>query len=103
MLVSLLMQELEIKSTSQPKVHATGDTLLFFRVQEREHMVSNGTVRVCDECGGTLGTLTRLECPLQSEDFGVGSVFIGASWQEEAGTRSRITEQQWNAVQRGIS
>lgn len=97
------MQELEIKSTSKPKVCVTGDPLLFVRVQEREHMVSNCTVRVCDECVGTLGALTRLECPLQSKDFEVGSVFIGASWQEEAGSRSRITEQQWNAVQRGIS
>lgn len=53
--------------------------------------------------GGRLGKLTLLECPLQSEDFRVGCVFMGGFWQEEAGTLSRITEQQWNAVQRGIS
>lgn len=52
MLVSLLMQEVGIKSTSQPKVYLTGDPLLFFKVQEREHMVSNGTGRVRDERGG---------------------------------------------------
>lgn len=55
------------------------------------------------ECGERLRKLTLLECPPQSEDFGVGCVFMGAFWQEEAGTRSRITEQQWNVVQRGIS
>lgn len=53
--------------------------------------------------GGRLGKLTLLECPLQSEDFRVGCVFMGGFWQEEAGTLSRITEQQRNAVQRGIS
>lgn len=43
------------------------------------------------ECVERLGKRTLLECPLQSEDFGVGCVFMGAFWQEEAGTRSRIT------------
>lgn len=52
---------------------------------------------------GRLRKLTRLECPLRCEDFRVECVFIGGPWQEEAGTWSRITEQQWNAVQRGIS
>lgn len=47
--------------------------------------------------------LTRLECPLQSEHLRGGCVFVGAFWQEEAGTLSRITQQQWNVVQRGIS
>lgn len=55
------------------------------------------------ECGGRLKKLTRLECPLQSEDFRGVCVFVGAFWQEEAGTLSRITQQQRNVVQRGIS
>lgn len=52
---------------------------------------------------GRLQKLTRLECPLRCEDSRVECVFIGGPWQEEAGTWSRITEQQWNVVQRGIS
>ena len=64
--------------------------------------VTTQCVCVCER-GGRLRKLTLLECPLQSEDFGVGCVFMGAFWQEEAETRSRITEQQWNAVQQGIS
>lgn len=59
-------------------------------------------MRAC-ECRRRLRKLTLQECPLQSEDFRVGCVFMGAFWQEEAGTRSRITEQHWNVVQRGIS
>lgn len=71
--------------------------------QESKHIVSKCTRHVYLERGEMLRKLTLLECPLQSEDFRLGCVFIGASWQEEAGTRSRITEQQWNVVQQGIS
>lgn len=66
-------------------------------------IVSTCTVPLHLGRGGRLRKLTLLECPTQSDDFSAGCVFIGASWQEEAGTRSRITEQQWNVVQRGIS
>lgn len=71
--------------------------------RESKYIVSKRTLPVYLERGEMLRKLTLLECPLQSEDFRVGCVFIGASWQEEAGTRSRITEQQWNVVQQGIS
>jgi len=55
------------------------------------------------ECGRILRKLTLLECPLQSEDSRVGCVFMGGFWQHNAETLARITEQQWNVVQQGIS